>query len=410
MLQHTPLYPIYAEYGARLTEFSGYEMPLRYELGVKAEHLWCREHAALFDISHMGQAWIVPKNAQAELVPKNAQAWLAPKTAQARLASENEPSADCALEKLVGADLQALAPGHLQYTQLLNERGGILDDLIVGKPLAGPGLYVVVNAACKKKDFAYIEQNLGHLLRIEPLEDRALLALQGPKAVGCAQKVFSEVFSKNSAEISLEIPKLGFMNWRTLEFRGKEIYISRAGYTGEDGLEISVPGDLAPELARTLLSEKDVKLCGLGARDSLRLEAGFCLYGADLDEQTTPVEAALLWSIGVRRRTEGGFAGAEVIQQQIEAKSARRRVGLDIQSKAPCRAGVPIYESAEAGAKPLGEVCSGGFSPCLEKPIAMAYLPRSHSRVGTPLWLELRGRRLPARVCKLPFVPHRYAG
>ena len=220
MLQHTPLYPLYAEYGARLTEFSGYEMPLRYELGVKAEHLWCREHAALFDISHMGQAW---------LVPKNAQAWLA---------SENAQAADCALEKLVGADLQALAPGRLQYTQLLNERGGILDDLIVGKPLAGPGLYIVVNAACKKKDFAYIEQNLGHLLRIEPLEDRALLALQGPKAVGCAQKVFSEIFAKNSAEIS----QLGFMNWRTLEFRGQEIYISRAGYTGEDGLEISVPG------------------------------------------------------------------------------------------------------------------------------------------------------------------------
>lgn len=390
MLQHTPLYPLYAEYGARLTEFSGYEMPLRYELGVKAEHLWCREHAALFDISHMGQAWLAPQNAQAGL------------------ASENEPSADCALEKLVGADLQALAPGHLQYTQLLNERGGILDDLIVGKPLAGPGLYVVVNAACKKKDFAYIEQNLGHLLRIEPLEDRALLALQGPKAVGCAQKVFSEVFSL--PEISLEIPKLGFMNWRTLEFRGQEIYISRAGYTGEDGLEISVPGTLALELVRALLSEKDVKLCGLGARDSLRLEAGFCLYGADLDEQTTPVEAALLWSIGVRRRTEGGFAGAAVIQAQIEAKSARRRVGLDIQGKAPCRAGVPIYDSAEPGAKPLGEVCSGGFSPCLEKPIAMAYLPRSHSRVGTPLWLEVRGRRLPARICKLPFVPHRYAG
>lgn len=399
MLQHTPLYPLYPEYGGKLTEFSGYEMPLRYELGVKAEHLWCREHAALFDISHMGQAWLVPKNAQAGPGAKNGR----------------QQDADCALEKLVGADLQALAPGQLQYTQLLNERGGILDDLIVGKPAAGSGqegrLYVIVNAACKKKDFAYIEENLGHLLQIEPLEERALIALQGPKAIACAQKVFEvfgEIFSEDLAETSLELTKLGFMNWRIFRYRGQEISISRAGYTGEDGLEISAPAALALELARALLGEKEVQPCGLGARDSLRLEAGLCLYGADLDEQTTPVEAALSWSIGGRRRAEGGFAGAAVIQQQIEAKSARRRVGLDIQSKVPCRAGVPITD--EEGTTRLGEVCSGGFSPCLEKPIAMAYLPRSHSKVGTAVWLEVRGKRLPARVCKLPFVPHRYAG
>ena len=389
MLQHTPLYSLYAEYEARLTRFSGYEMPLHYALGVKAEHLWCREHAALFDISHMGQAWLVAKSGRQE-------------------------DADRALEHLVGADLQALAPGRLQYTQLLNERGGILDDLIVGKPALESGqegrLYVVINAACKQKDLAYIEEHLGDLLRVEPLEDRTLLALQGPKAVACAQKTFSEVLSENSAETAFDAEKLGFMDWRIWGFRGKEIYISRAGYTGEDGLEISVPEDLALELARALLTHEEVKPCGLGARDSLRLEAGLCLYGADLDEQTTPVEAALLWSIGKRRRAEGGFIGAEVIQGQIADKPTRRRVGLDIQSKVPCRAGVPIYDSAETEAKQLGKVCSGGFSPCLGKPIAMAYLPRNSSKVGTPLWLEVRGKRLPARVCKLPFVPHRYAG
>ena len=324
---------------------------------------------------------------------------------QAWLLAESGEQTDviAAMEELVGADLQALAPGKQQYTQLLNDRGGILDDLIITRPAGFEDrLYTVVNAACKKKDFAYIEQKLRGRVRVERLENRALIALQGPQAIAVAQKHFCGVES------------LTFMHWKAISWSGQELYVSRSGYTGEDGIEISVDSEQAIALAHLLLAEPEVQPIGLGARDSLRLEAGLCLYGADMDEQTTPVEASLLWSIGKRRRAQGDFAqdgdfaGAGTILRQINEGVNRKRVGLDIQGKAPCRAGVPVYSAAEGGDK-IGAVCSGGFSPCLEKPIAMAYVASSHSRQGTPVWLELRGKRIPAQTCKMPFVAPKYA-
>ncbi|MEM9423835.1 MAG: glycine cleavage system aminomethyltransferase GcvT [Spirochaetota bacterium] len=382
-MYRTALYPIYQEYQGKLVEFAGYEMPAQYDSGVKGEHLWCREHAGLFDVSHMGQAWLVAQ-------------------------SGSQVDALAAMEELVGADLQALSPGKQQYTQLLNDRGGILDDLIITRcEKYSDRLYTVVNAACKERDFAYIEEKLAGRVRLEHLEERALIALQGPEAVSVAQKYFPGVEQQS------------FMTWQifawnvppasaALEAAKVEVYISRSGYTGEDGVEISVPNEYALTLARLLLAEPAVKPMGLGARDSLRLEAGLCLYGADMDETTSPIEAGLQWSIGKRRRTAGAdnFAGAEVILRQITERPSRKRVGLDIQGKAPCRAGVAVYGEND---EKLGEVCSGVLSPSLEKPIAMAYVKASHIAIGTAVWLELRGKRIPAKVCKMPFIAPKYA-
>lgn len=367
-LKQTPLYQIHVEAQAKIIEFSGYAMPVQYPLGVKQEHLWTREHAGLFDVSHMGQAWLIGQSSEAV----------------AR-----------ALEKILPADLLGLEEGSQQYTQLLNAEGGIKDDLIVTKPLSedyNDRMYMVVNAACKEEDYPFIAQQLGSDVRIERLEDRALLALQGPEAAKALESLIPAA------------AKLSYFNFRVFDWEGHEVLVSRSGYTGEDGFEISLPASAGAEFARKLLAMDEVQLIGLGARDSLRLEAGMCLYGHDLDEETTPVEASLLWSIGKRRREEGGFPGFAKIKDQISNGVTRKRVGLDIDSKAPCREGTEVY----AGDELVGRICSGSFSPCLDRPIAMAYIAKEHSKVGTELSLLLRGKRIPAKVCKMPFVQNKY--
>ena len=358
--------------GGRMVVFAGYSLPVQYDFtgnlaarcrgGVMAEHLHCRAKAALFDVSHMGQAWLSGATAAA------------------------------ALEALVPGDIIGLRPGRQRYTLLTNEAGGILDDLMVSR-IAEDRLFLVVNASRKEDDLIRIAADLPDGVRLEPIEDRALLALQGPLAAAVMTR------------LSPAATSLPFMGSAALDIAGIPCLVSRSGYTGEDGFEISVPAERAEALAGALLGEEEVVPAGLGARDSLRLEAGLCLYGNDIDELTSPIEAGLGWAIGKRRRETWDFPGGEAIADQVRNAPARRRVGLRPDGRAPARAGTMIV--ADDGTE-AGFVTSGGFSPTLNAPIAMGYVRRDLADAGTRVDLMVRGKPLSAQVVPMPFVPHRY--
>jgi aminomethyltransferase len=358
-LARTPLHQLHVGLGARMVPFAGYEMPVQYPGGIIAEHNHTRDAASLFDVSHMGQVALRGKGVAA------------------------------ALERLVPGDIAGLAPGRMRYTQLSNDDGGIIDDLMVTN--VGDYLFLVINAARQEVDLARLRDGLDGYA-VEVLE-RALFAVQGPRA--------SEVLSR----IAPGADAMGFMTAVPFTVDGSAIAITRSGYTGEDGFEISVPAGDGARIAEMLLGDALVQPAGLGARDSLRLEAGLCLYGHDIDETTSPVEAGLTWTIGKRRRAEGGFPGAETILRQIADGPARRLVGLRLAGRAPARAGAVILNADGA---PVGTVTSGGFGPTVGAAIAMGYVPAELAADGTALGIDVRGRVLDAVVAKLPFVPHRY--
>jgi aminomethyltransferase len=365
----TPLHSRHVALGARMVPFAGYDMPVQYPSGILTEHNWTREKAGLFDVSHMGQAFLV--------------------------GPDHETTAR-ALEALIPADIVNLAPGKQRYSQLLNDEGGILDDLMVTRsadPDEDGALYLVVNAACKTQDYAHIEARLPPNVKLIKAEHRGLIALQGPGAEAAL------------ATIAPEAAEMSFMSSRTMKVAGIKANISRSGYTGEDGYEISADAKRIGEIWDTLLLDAIIKPIGLGARDSLRLEAGLCLYGHDIDAITSPVEAALTWSIQKRRREEGGFPGSARIQREFADGVSRVRVGLLPEGKAPAREGAEI---ATPEGEIVGKVTSGGFGPTLNAPCAMGYVEKAHSAPGTPLHLIVRGRPLPAVVASMPFVPNRY--
>jgi aminomethyltransferase len=358
--------------GGKMVPFAGYDMPVQYGAGVLREHLHTRSHAGLFDVSHMGQIALHPKSGKVE-------------------------DAARALERLVPQDIAAVAPGRQRYALFTDENGGILDDLMVAN--FGSHLFVVVNAACKAADEAHLRAYLSDVCVIEPLADRALIALQGPQAESVLAKLCADA------------PAMRFMDAGPRRVGGIDCFVSRSGYTGEDGFEISVPAEHAEALARTLLANDAVLPIGLGARDSLRLEAGLCLYGHDIDTTTSPVEGALEWSIQKSRRRggarAGGFPGADRILAQFEHGAARRRVGLRPEGRAPVREGAVLFADSEAS-EPIGAVTSGGFGPSLNAPVAMGYVPSSHAPAETSVFAEVRGQRLPMRVAPMPFVPNTY--
>jgi aminomethyltransferase len=365
----TPLHSRHVTLGARMVPFAGYDMPVQYPTGILTEHNWTREKAGLFDVSHMGQAFLV--------------------------GPDHETTAR-ALEALIPADILNLAPGKQRYSQLLNEEGGILDDLMVTRSLdpdEDGALYLVVNAACKTEDYAHIEARLPANVKLIRAEHRGLIALQGPAA------------AEALAALAPEAAEMGFMTSRTMKVAGIKANLSRSGYTGEDGYEISADAKRIGEIWDTLLLDGHVKPIGLGARDSLRLEAGLCLYGHDIDTTTSPVEAALTWSIQKRRREEGGFPGAERILREFAEGPARVRIGLLPEGRAPAREGAEI---ATPEGEVVGKVTSGGFGPTLNAPCAMGYVAKAHSAPGTRLDLIVRGKPLPAVVATMPFVPNRY--
>ena len=367
-LKTTPLHDLHVALGARMVPFAGYSMPVHYSDGIIAEHRHCRARAGLFDVSHMGQAFLVARDG-------------------------GDPAA--ALERLVPGAIATLRPGRMRYTLLLNDAGGIRDDLMVTRTAEPDGrLFLVVNAAVKEADFALISETLADTAVLERLEDRALLALQGPRAEAVL------------AAMVPEVRELTFMQARDAAWQGVPLAVSRSGYTGEDGFEISLPADAAEAFARALLEHPDVAPIGLGARDSLRLEAGLCLYGHDIDETTTPVEADLVWAIAKSRRERADFPGAARILQQLAEGPARRRVGIRPEDRTIAREGTPIRDAA--GERVIGRITSGGFGPSVDGPIAMGYVESAAAEAGTPLGLEVRGKLRPARVAALPFVPHRY--
>jgi aminomethyltransferase len=371
-LKTTPLHALHVSSGGKMVPFAGYDMPVQFPSGVLREHLHTREAAGLFDVSHMGQIALRPKSGKLE-------------------------DAALALERLVPQDILSVAPGRQRYAQFTNEAGGILDDLMVAN--FGSHLFLVVNAACKAEDEAHLRAGLSETCVIEPLPERALLALQGPKAESVL------------ARLCAEAPSLRFMDAGPRRVDGIDCFVSRSGYTGEDGFEISVPADHAERLAKTLLANSDVLPIGLGARDSLRLEAGLCLYGHDIDTATTPVEGALEWSIQKSRRKggvrAGGFPGANRILGQFEQGAPRRRVGLRPEGRAPVREGAPLFADASSSEQ-IGAVTSGGFGPSLNAPVAMGYLPTPQAATGGTVFAELRGQRLPLRVAAMPFVANTY--
>lgn len=368
-LKMTPLHGLHLELGARMVPFAGYDMPVQYPKGVLAEHVHTREAAGLFDVSHMGQA---------------------------RLKGPDHETVAAALEALAPGNFKGLGAGRQVYSLLLTDKGTIVDDFMVARPAAPEeegSLLLVVNAACKEKDYAYIAARLPENVTLEPLEDLALLALQGPRA--------GEVLARHARQAAEMI----FMDARRGSFDGIACHLTRAGYTGEDGFEISVAADKAEAVARALLAHEEVEPIGLGARDSLRLEAGLCLYGHDIDETTTPVEAALNWAIPKRRREEGGFPGAETILDQLKNGAPSKRVGILPDGKAPAREGTEIFSTT--GEK-LGVVTSGGFGPSVGGPIAMGYVQTAASDVSTEVVLMVRGKERPAHIAPLPFVAQRY--
>jgi aminomethyltransferase len=360
-LLETPLASLHRELGARMVPFAGYAMPVQYPAGIMAEHLATRAGAALFDVSHMGQAELVGEGA-AE-----------------------------ALERLTPADVKILKPGRQKYGLLTTASGGILDDFMVAN--LGDRLFLVLNASRKDVDSAAIEAALPAGVTLKRMPDRALLAFQGPAAVS------------SLATLAPAIAGMRFMDVLSVEIAGIQTLVSRSGYTGEDGVEISVPAEQAEALARALLALPGASAAGLGARDSLRLEAGLCLYGNDIDETTSPVEANLVWTIGKRRRTEWNFPGAERVREELDNGPKRLRVGILPDGRQPARGHTPI----QVGADVVGEITSGGFGPSLNGPCAMGYVAREHAADGTALDLMVRGKASPARVAAAPFVPHRYA-
>jgi len=361
-LKTVPLDAWHRALGARMVAFAGYAMSVQYQ-GVLAEHLHCRAQAALFDVSHMGQATLTGATAAA------------------------------ALERLVPGDMIALKPGRQRYTLLTNEAGGILDDLMVAN-LGEERLFLVVNASRRDIDFAHIAANLPSGVQLQPHQDRALLALQGPAAAAVIGR------------LAPQAAQLPFMGVATVTLAGIACLVSRSGYTGEDGFEISVPADGTQVVAQRILDQPEVVPAGLGARDSLRLEAGLCLYGNDIDELTTPIEADLAWVISKRRRATWDFPGAAAIRDQLEHGAGRYRVGIRPNGRAPARA---LTEIVAGDGTEAGTITSGGFSPTLSAPIAMGYVRKDLAANGTALHLMVRGKPLPARVVPMPFVPHRYA-
>jgi aminomethyltransferase len=371
-LQKIPLYPLHLELGARMVPFAGYQMPLQYQPSLIQEHLHVRKAAGLFDVSHMGQISLRPR-------------------------SGDIADATRALERLVPSDILSLNPGRLRYAFFTNAEGGILDDLVVAN--LGAYLLLVVNAARKADDEAHVRAALADVCDVVPLEDRVLLALQGPQAEAVL------------ARLNADCAGMRFLDARTLELAGTECLVMRSGYTGEDGFEISLPAGSATALAKSLLAEPEVLPVGLGARDSLRLEAGLCLYGADLDEVTTPVEAGLAWAIfKVRHRggaREGGFPGSQTILDQLEHGTARARVGLSPEGRMPVRGGAPLFAAAEGGVA-IGKATSGGFGPSLDAPVAMGYVETAYAAPRTTVFAEIRGKRVPANVVPLPFITTNY--
>ncbi|MEP2784885.1 MAG: glycine cleavage system aminomethyltransferase GcvT [Pseudoruegeria sp.] len=366
-LKQTVFYDLHLELGAKMVPFAGYDMPVQYPLGVMKEHLHTRAAAGLFDVSHMGQVLLHGKGAAA------------------------------ALESIVPVSILGLAEGRQRYALFTNEDGGVLDDLMVAN--RGDHLFLVVNAACKEADIAHMRDTIGEACEVEVIEDRALLALQGPSA---------------EAAFASLVPAVADMKFMDIAVIGSdygELWISRSGYTGEDGYEISVSNDHAEALARALLALDAVEPIGLGARDSLRLEAGLCLYGNDIDSTTSPAEAALEWAVQKIRRTggarAGGFPGADRILKELDDGASRRRVGLLPAGRAPMRAGTMLFidETSEA---PIGEITSGAFGPSIEGPMSMGYVPAEYSATGTTVYAEVRGKRMAAKIADMPFRPATY--
>ncbi|MCB1952812.1 glycine cleavage system aminomethyltransferase GcvT [Denitromonas sp.] len=362
----TPLYDLHVSLGAKMVPFAGYAMPVQYPTGIIKEHTHTRTEAGLFDVSHMGQV---------------------------RLSG---PDAAAALESLVPVDIIDLPVGMQRYAVFTNEAGGVMDDLMVANA-GNDSLFVVVNAGCKAQDIAHMQKHLSGRCTVEVLDDRALLALQGPAAATVM------------ARLAPATAEMIFMNFMSVTLVGVECYISRSGYTGEDGYEISVPADKAEALARELLAQPEVLPIGLGARDSLRLEAGLCLYGHDLDVNTSPVESSLLWALSKPRRADGarpgGYPGAEIIFDQIANSVSRKRVGLLPQARVPVREGAEIVD---ATGRQVGVVTSGSFGPTLGAPVAMGYVDTALAKPGTALTAIVRGKPVPIEVAKTPFVPQRY--
>ncbi|MGV6849720.1 MAG: glycine cleavage system aminomethyltransferase GcvT [Marinibacterium sp.] len=358
--RRTPLYPLHANLGARMVDFAGWSMPVQYPAGIIAEHTQCREKAALFDVSHMGQVIL------------------------------RGPDIAGRLERLVPSDIQALKSGQARYTLFTDETGGILDDLIVTN--GGDHLYAVVNASMREQDLAHMREHLG-VDNLTEVTDRALLAIQGP----AAETVLATL---NSA-----VRDLTFLQSARIPLLGADALVSRLGYTGEDGFEISIPEDRAMDIAQAILEHDDCAPAGLGARDSLRLEAGLSLYGNDIDRTTSPVEAGLGWTVQKRRRSQGGFPGADRILKELDDGPARKLVGLRPEGRAPARQGVEI-ETPQG--EPIGRITSGGFGPTVGGPVAMGYVRTDHAAPGTAVQLMIRGKAQPAQTVALPFVAHHY--
>jgi aminomethyltransferase len=354
-----PLDAWHRERGGRMVEFAGYWMPVQYE-GILAEHLWTRDSAGLFDVSHMGQLHLSGEGVEA------------------------------ALEAVLPIDLRTLKPHGPRYSMLLDEEGGILDDLMVTR--WDDGFYLVVNGATKWDDIAHLREHLPDEVTLSHMDESALLALQGPKAAEALERLAPGVSA------------LTFMKGGQFKLAGVDAWISRSGYTGEDGFEISIPAEAAQQVADLICQQPEVKPIGLGARDSLRLEAGLPLYGHDLSPEHSPVDADLLFAVNKRRRSEGGFIGAERVLRDLAEGTAQVRVGLSLDGRQAAREGAEVY----AGGEKVGVLTSGGFSPSLQRPIAMAYVDRAQAAVGTALEIDVRGKRLPATVTAMPFVPHRY--
>jgi aminomethyltransferase len=368
-LKRTPLYDEHVKLGAKMVPFAGYEMPVQYPTGVLTEHNWTRTHAGLFDVSHMGQCFVI--------------------------GPDFETSAR-ALERIVPADILGLIPHQQRYSQLLTDDGGILDDLMITRT-AYEGhegwIYIVVNASRKDHDYARIENHLPPAMTFRPGDDMALLALQGPQSESVL------------AKFEPGIRDLKFMTYMPANISGVNVHLSRSGYTGEDGFELSVWHKDVEKLWKLLLEDPEVKPIGLGARDSLRLEAGLCLYGHDIDETTSPVEADLMWSISKRRRLEGGFIGAGRVQKEIATGTTRKRVGIKPDGRAPAREGTIIQD---ASGRDIGNITSGGFGPTVNGPVAMGYVETASSAPGTKVQLIVRDKVLPATITKLPFIPNKF--
>lgn len=364
-VQQTALHDLHVELGAKMVPFAGYSMPVQYPMGIAKEHLHTRSSAGLFDVSHMGQV---------------------------RLKGENAASA---LESLMPVDIVSLEPMKQRYALFTNERGGVMDDLMVTN--TGDHLFVVVNAACKEQDINHMREHIGNDCEIEVLEDYALLALQGPQAAAVMSR------------LTTGSEQLVFMMAANLEIDGIECFVTRSGYSGEDGFEISVHNDKAQQLARKLLAQVEVEAIGLGARDSLRLECGLCLYGHDLDADTTPVESSLLWALSKSRRADGerpgGYPGADIIMAQMTDGVERKRVGIKAAGRMPVREGAILMDSDE---NEIGIVTSGGFGPTVNGPVAMGYVKTKYATPDTELFAMVRGKQVPVTVVKLPFVKQNY--